>query len=95
MARLRGIGDFERDHPMYYADILPRPTGEMLGDMLVQMNKPAEALTAYQAALKLAPNRLDSLLGAIKAAKLIGQQAIAKQYSAAIREENGLFPARP
>ena len=95
VARLRGIGDFERDHPMYYADILPRPTGEMLGDMLVQMNKPAEALTAYQAALKLAPNRLDSLLGVIKAAKLIGQQAIAKQYTAAIREENGLFPARP
>lgn len=32
------MGDFERDHPMYYADILPRPTGEMLGDMLMQMN---------------------------------------------------------
>ena len=88
------MGDFERDHPMYYADILPRPTGEMLGDMLMQMNRPAEALVAYQAALKLAPNRLDSLLGAIKAAQQEGQQALAERYSTAIRKENGLIPDR-
>lgn len=94
-AKLRGVEGFERDHPMYYADILPRPTGEMLGDMLMQMDRPAEALTAYQAALRLAPNRLDSLLGAIKSADLSGHQAIGKQYSATIREENGTFPERP
>ena len=95
VARLRGMVDFEHDHPMYYADILPRPTGEMLGDMLMQMNRPAEALSAYQAALKLAPNRLDSLLGAVKAANLSGHQTIGKQYSAAIREEGGMLPERP
>lgn len=39
---------------MYYPNILPRPTAEMIGDMLLQMNKPADALLAYQAALKLA-----------------------------------------
>ncbi len=95
VVKLRSMEVFEREHPMYYADILPRPTGEMLGDMLVQMHKPAEALAAYQAALKLAPNRLDPLLGAIKAAKLSGQKAVGKQYSAVIREENGMFPKRP
>ena len=95
VARLRSMENFERDHPMYYADILPRPTGEMLGDMLMQMHRPAEALAAYQAALKLAPNRLDSLVGAAKAAKQRGQQADVDKYSAAIRQENGLLPERP
>ncbi len=75
---------------MYYADILPRPTGEMLGDMLLQMSRPKEALAAYQAALKLAPKRLDSLLGAQRAAKLDGQEAIAKQYGFEILEENAV-----
>jgi hypothetical protein len=95
VARLRGMEAFERDHPMYYADILPRPTGEMLGDMLMKMNRPAEALAAYQAALKLAPNRLDSLLGASKAAKLSGQPTLAQRYSAELREENRVLPKRP
>src|SRR6185437_4949412 len=95
VARLRGVADFERDHPMYYADVLPRPTGEMLGDMLMQMNQPADALIAYQAALRLAPNRLDSLLGASKAAKLAGQSRASMRYASEIRRESGQFALRP
>lgn len=55
---------FERDHPMYYADILPRPSAEMRGDMLLQMGKPADALRAYRLSLSIAPNHHDSLTGA-------------------------------
>ena len=72
VAHLRNIAQYERDHPMYYADILPRPSGEMLGDMLLQMDKPAEALEAYKQALELAPNRFDSLIGAKAAAARSG-----------------------
>jgi tetratricopeptide (TPR) repeat protein len=54
---------FEQAHPMYYADILPRPSSEMLADMLLQMGKRREACAAYQASLKVAPNRFDSLAG--------------------------------
>ena len=93
--RLRSMEAFERDHPMYYADILPRPTGEMLGDMLLQMNKPAEALIAYQASLKLAPNRLDSLLSAIRAASLSGESSVSKEYASRIETEGGQFAPRP
>ena len=95
VARLRGMAGFERDHPMYYADILPRPTGEMLGDMLVQMHRPADALGAYQAALRLAPNRLDSLIGAIRAAKLTGQFSVATRYSLDIKKEGGQLAVIP
>lgn len=93
--RLRGMTEFEREHPMYYADILPRPTGEMLGDMLMQMKRPAEALAAYQAALALAPNRLDSLLGAANAAEMSGQNAEEEHYNAVLRKENGHRPGTP
>lgn len=55
---------FEHDHPMYYADILPRPSAEMCGDMLLQMGKPADALRAYQLSLSMAPKRHNSLTGA-------------------------------
>jgi tetratricopeptide (TPR) repeat protein len=93
--RLRGMAKFERDHPMYYADILPRPTGEMLGDMLLQMNRPADAVLAYREALELAPNRLDSLAGASRAAKLAGQPSVAKEYALKIKKEGGLLAPRP
>jgi cytochrome c-type biogenesis protein CcmH/NrfG len=80
---------------MYYADILPRPSGEMLGDMLLQMGKPAEALDAYKAALELAPNRLDSLLGARTAATRSGNVALAKEYEEKVRGEGGVIAPRP
>lgn len=54
---------FEKSHPMYYPDILPRPAAEMQGDMLVQMGQRAGARRAYEAALKVAPNRRDSRVG--------------------------------
>jgi tetratricopeptide (TPR) repeat protein len=86
-ARLKGMAQYERDHPMYYADILPRPTGEMLGDMYLQMGDPSEALKAYEAALELAPNRLDSLLGAKAAATQCGNRELSRKYAQMIRAE--------
>jgi len=92
VAMLRTMSQFERHHPMYYADILPRPTGEMIGDMLLQMNRPSEALLAYKDALELAPNRYDSLVGAYKAARLAGQKSVADEYARTIAAEGGVFP---
>jgi tetratricopeptide (TPR) repeat protein len=54
---------FEKSHPMYYADILPRPAAEMQGDMLFQMGQRAGARRAYEAALEVAPNRRNSRVG--------------------------------
>lgn len=95
VAKLRSMAEFERNHPMYYADILPRPTGEMLGDMLSEMGRPTEALAAYQTALHLAPNRLDSLLGAMKAAANTGNVQLADDYAEKIHSEGGRIAVRP
>lgn len=92
---LRAAAQYERDHPMYYADILPRPTKEMLGDMLLQMGRSTEALAAYEGALDVAPNRLDSLLGARTAAAKSGNIQLSDEYSGKIRKEGGLAVSRP
>lgn len=95
VAHLRSAAQYERDHPMYYADILPRPTGEMLGEMLMRMDKPAEALDAYKEALKLAPNKLDLLLGAEAAAAKSGNIPLSQDYAAKIRAEGAPIASRP
>ena len=61
-------------------DSLTMPAREMLGDMLLEMKKPAEALTEYKAALAESPNRFDSLYGAAQAAQLAGDTETARKY---------------
>lgn len=39
---------FEKDHPIYYADVLPRPASGMLGDMLLQMGKQKECVRHFK-----------------------------------------------
>jgi tetratricopeptide (TPR) repeat protein len=94
VTHLRDIAQYERDHPMYYADILPRPSGEMLGDMLLQMNKPAQALEAYRQALALAPNRFDSLIGAKTAAAQAGNKELEKKYADTVLAEGGALTSK-
>jgi tetratricopeptide (TPR) repeat protein len=58
------------------------PAREMLADMLLEMNRPADALAEYQADLKTNPNRFDSLYGAARAAEQGGQSEKASDYFA-------------
>lgn len=48
------------------------PAYELLGDRLMELNRPAEALEAYRRALDLYPRRFNSLLGAARAARASG-----------------------
>jgi tetratricopeptide (TPR) repeat protein len=66
------------------------PTREMLADMLLDMNRTADALTEYQATLKITPNRFDSLYGAAHAAELAGKaQEAADYYGQLLKVCNG------
>jgi tetratricopeptide (TPR) repeat protein len=58
------------------------PAREMLGDMLLEMKQPGEALVAFESTLRTAPNRFNSLSGAARAAKLAGDDEKAKTYYA-------------
>jgi hypothetical protein len=54
---------FEKDHPIYYADVLPRPASGMLGEMLLEMGRKDEACSAFRAAVAVAPNTRNSVIG--------------------------------
>ena len=56
------------------------PARELLGEMLLEMNRPAEALQAFETSEKHDPNRFRGLYGAGKAAALVGDQNKAKSY---------------
>lgn len=56
------------------------PARESMADMLLQMNKPTEALAAYEANLKTHPNRFNALYGAGLASELSGDKEKARHY---------------
>ena len=56
------------------------PARELLGDMLLEMNQPSEALESFETSEKHDPNRFRGLYGAGKAAALAGDQTKAKSY---------------
>jgi tetratricopeptide (TPR) repeat protein len=78
------LDDATEKHPVTPGAILP--AREQLGEMLLDLGKPAEALAAYEASLKRAPRRLAGLYGAGRAAKLAGDAAKSKQYFAELTE---------
>jgi hypothetical protein len=56
------------------------PARELLGDMLMELQRPREALVEYRATLRKEPNRFRTLYGAMRAASLAGDRAAAKEY---------------
>ena len=46
------------------------PAREVLGDMLLQLKQPTQAMNEFEAVLRTAPNRFNALAGAARAAKL-------------------------
>jgi tetratricopeptide (TPR) repeat protein len=65
-------------HPKTPSEVLP--ARELLGDMMLMLNKPKEALEAYEIDLDSHPNRLNGIYGAAIAAKKIGDMEKAKMY---------------
>ena len=56
------------------------PARELLGEMLLELKQPAQALTEFQATLKKEPNRFRAVYGAAKAAALSGDHTTARRY---------------
>ena len=56
------------------------PARELLGEMLLQLGQPADALKEFEATLVKEPNRFRALHGAAQAAKLAGKRDAAEKY---------------
>lgn len=76
-------------------DSLTMSANEMLGDMLTELKRPAEALEAYRAALKQSPNRFDGLWGAAQAAQASGNLSAAREYYSKLVEISDTAADRP
>jgi tetratricopeptide (TPR) repeat protein len=70
--------DKTEKHPVTPGEVIP--ARELLGDMLLQMNKYNEALNVYEEDLKTHPNRFNGLYGAAMAAEKSGNTEKAVYY---------------
>jgi tetratricopeptide (TPR) repeat protein len=73
------------------------PGRELLGEMLLELGRPAEALTEFETALLHEPNRFRSLDGAARSAAKAADTAKATKYYAALLEvcAKAETPGRP
>jgi hypothetical protein len=60
------------------------PARELLGDMLLELHEPAQALKQFQATLEKEPRRFRSLAGAAQAARLMGSRAESEHFFRAL-----------
>jgi tetratricopeptide (TPR) repeat protein len=68
----------------------------LLGDLLMEMNEPAQALQAFEVALKREPSRFWTLFGAARAAERAGDLAKAKAfYTRLVAQTANADPERP
>jgi tetratricopeptide (TPR) repeat protein len=72
------LDDSTDKHPVTPGAVLP--TRELLGDLYLELNQGAKALTEYERSLADSPNRLNSLYGAGRAAELAGNSPRSRQY---------------
>ena len=87
IAQMRSAAEFEET--MDKNAVTPgavTPAREMLAELLLLEKKPQESLTAYEAVLKVAPNRFNALYGAARAAESSGKETVAKQYMQKLSE---------
>jgi hypothetical protein len=81
LRQMRHAADHEDStdkHPVTPGMILP--ARELLGEMLLELKQPAQALVEFEGTLRTVPNRYNALSGAARAAKLSGNNEKAKSY---------------
>ncbi len=84
---MRAVADTEDatdKHPVTPGAILP--ARELLGDMLLELKRPAAALHEFESVLTAAPYRFNALYGAGRAAQLAGNNAKAAEHFAKLVE---------
>ena len=61
------------------------PMRELLGDLLLESGRSAQALAEYEASMSASPNRFNALVGAAKAAVASDNPTKASEYYAKLR----------
>ena len=93
---LRSAADMEDasdKHPVTPGPV--KPARELLGEFLLTVGKPAEALAAFESTLERSPNRFNALYGAATAARTVGQREKARHYFQALVTVSDPLSLRP
>jgi tetratricopeptide (TPR) repeat protein len=85
--------DRQEKHIVTPARVLP--ARELLGDMLMELKRPAEALKEYEQSQKREPERFRSIYGAALAAEMAGDAKTARRYYAHLVQLAGNGEPRP
>lgn len=80
-------------HPVTPGPTLP--AHELLGDLLMEQELPTEALAAYKRSIESYPKRFNSLLGAARAARQLGDEPLARTFYQELLEVAGDGTRRP
>src|SRR6059036_1781145 len=72
--------DATEKHPVTPGPLAP--ARELLAEMLLEANEPAQALREFEASMRVEPNRFRGLYGAARAADLAGDRTKARSYAA-------------
>jgi tetratricopeptide (TPR) repeat protein len=78
---MRAAADLEdksEKHPVTPGPLLP--ARELLGDLLMELDKPAHALPEYEKVLQSSPNRFNATYGAGRAAELCRERKKAEEH---------------
>jgi hypothetical protein len=85
--------DRNEKHPVTPGRLLP--ARELLGDMLMELKRPAEALKEYELSQSREPGRFRGLYGAGLAAEMAGNAQAARRYYTRLVQVAGKGEARP
>jgi tetratricopeptide (TPR) repeat protein len=80
-------------HPVTPGPLIP--ARELLGDILMVHQQPAEALAAYEETLEREPNRARTLAGAARAARAAGRDDVARTHYRALMDVMDPASRRP
>jgi tetratricopeptide (TPR) repeat protein len=87
LALMRAAADREDatdKHPVTPGPIVP--ARELLGELLLELGQPAQALEAFERSHRAEPNRFRGLYGAARAAELLGDREKARTYYTTLLE---------
>ena len=91
--KLREATRLESETAFGYGPPFPaKPSFELLGDTLLTLNRPKEAVQAYQSSLERTPRRALSLIGLKKAASAIGDMETAERANSELSAYSGSKP---
>ena len=78
LTRAAAMEDRLGKHPVSPGPVYP--IREQLGELLIEVNRPAEALAAFRASLAISPHRFFGLYGAARAARQAKNDDAAREY---------------